>query len=142
MLEEYITEKEVAKMLGVSVKAVQNWRSKNLNLSFAKMGKNIRYLKKNVRDFAAKQLVPLTAEVMIKRRSSIVNVAKISIEQLITLSTDKLVELEQEADDASREAKGIKNWLSSVIAIRNTMDGSTDNQQLNFGGENVQITNY
>lgn len=143
MLEEYITEKEAAKMLGVSVKAVQNWRSKNRNLSFAKMGKNIRYLKKNVKDFAAKQLVPSITEVAIKRRSTVINVAKMPVEQLLELSIERLVELEKEAVDASREATGIKNCISGVIAIRNSMNNaSNDNQQIVYGGKNAQTTNY
>jgi hypothetical protein len=146
MLEEYITEKEVAKMLGVSVKAVQNWRSKKLNLSYAKMGKNIRYLRTEVNAFSAKQLVPLTKEVVIKRKGTVINIAKMPIEELIALPADRLTELEQETDEVIREAKSLKSWISGIKAIRDASDNSNhanDNkQQINYGGQNEQATNY
>ena len=69
------------------------------------------------------------------------NLQHASLEQLTSLSTERLLELEKEADISFRQAKELRDWITSVIAIQNITQAN-NNQQINFGGENAKTTNY
>jgi len=70
------------------------------------------------------------------------NLQHASLEQLISLSTERLLELENEADVSFRQAKELRDWITGVIAIQNVVQANNtdNNQQLNFGGENAKTT--
>jgi len=56
-LKEWLTPKEVNKEFGFSVSTLAKWRMNNLNLSFSKMGKYIRYRRADIEAFIESNLV-------------------------------------------------------------------------------------
>lgn len=74
------------------------------------------------------------------------NIQQATIEELVLLPTKKLIELEQEASNSCIELKEIKAWISGIIVLRdavnNTNYANDNKQQINYGGENEQVTDY
>jgi len=50
-LKEWLTPKEVQKEFGFSTSTLAKWRMNNLNLTFSKMGKYIRYKRSDIEAF-------------------------------------------------------------------------------------------
>lgn len=140
MKSKYITEKEVAKELDISIRTVQSWRRKDRYLSFVKVGRHIRYLRSDVEDLLEYGSDPSTS---IKKAANInyANLAKISFEKLISLPIEKLLEFEQQAILELKEAQGIKDWISRIVAIHNKSKNNNEHN-INFGGVNEQVTDY
>ena len=84
-------------------------------------------------------------------KTNLSNIPQVSLEQLITLPIERLIELEKEADNelreadiALKEAKGVKDWIARIMAIQNVVQSNNtdNNQQIIYGGENAKTTDY
>lgn len=78
-------------------------------------------------------------------------ISKIPIEQIISLSDEELSTLIRELDKTITEAQDLKNWITSVIDIKNSIndknnrnsnDIQDDKSNNILGGLNEQITDY
>lgn len=49
--KEFLTPKEVHKEFGFSTSTLAKWRMNNINLTFSKIGKYIRYKRADIEDF-------------------------------------------------------------------------------------------
>jgi excisionase family DNA binding protein len=48
---ELLTVKEVSELTGVSVNTLNQWRSQGLHIPYIKLGKAVRYLRKDVDEY-------------------------------------------------------------------------------------------
>jgi len=91
----------------------------------------------------------MTIQQTIKSLSGITleDFSKMPIEQIALMSTEELLELAREANAALVEAKGQKDWIEGIIAIRNLMNdrenhNDRNNNNLILGGVNELFTDY
>lgn len=49
--QRLLTEKEVAKILNLSVKTLQTWRHKSKNINYVKIGRSVKYKFSEVQKF-------------------------------------------------------------------------------------------
>jgi len=50
-LSKYLNEKDVAMILGLSVKTLQNWRWRGVGLAYHKIGRSVKYLATDVTEY-------------------------------------------------------------------------------------------
>lgn len=81
------------------------------------------------------------------------DIYKIPIEKLISLSNEDLAILIRELDKIITEAQDLKNWITGIIDLKNSMNGKSscngndihsdkNNNSNILGGINEQITDY
>jgi phage terminase Nu1 subunit (DNA packaging protein) len=62
-MSKNLTEKELAVILNVSIRTLQDWRQRGCGPSYLKLNKSVRYPSDNVDAFVAKALVSSTSAV-------------------------------------------------------------------------------
>ena len=78
-------------------------------------------------------------------KTALRDISKIPIERIIALSNEDIAWLVREADEAFADAKGLKDWIEGISAIKNSMGHIKDNniKHIGYTGDNYeQTTNY